>query len=77
MDPIREAVQKYLDDAKDGWTCSAYFVAVGLERFGPNGELEFGRCWIAPGEQAEWVSSGLIESVVEARESAEEVNDDD
>jgi hypothetical protein len=59
-DPIKTAIQTVLDQHGDGWTCSDFVVAIGLERVDSDGELETMPWWYAPKAQAEWVTDGLI-----------------
>ncbi len=70
-DPIREAIQEFLEDALgDDWHVSHYVVAIGLDKIA-NGELQTSHWWYAPDSQADYVTTGLLVAVDEMREEAE------
>jgi len=65
---IRDAIQSLLDSQGDGWELAQHVVVVALERIA-DGQVETGTwCWTPPG-QAEWMTTGLLDAVIEARES--------
>ncbi len=65
---VREAIQAVLDAEGDGWAVSQHVVVVALERI-TDGRIESGTwCWTPPG-QPEWMTSGLLDDVIAARES--------
>lgn len=59
MDPIREAIQAWLDSDNDGWTCSHFAVVMGLERV-RDGEWEHVAYLYSPPLQPEYVTDGLV-----------------
>lgn len=61
------AIQDVLDAEGDGWTLSHYIVVMGIERMNSEGSVD-SAAWIAkPAEQPEYVTDGLISSVIEDR----------
>lgn len=71
MDAIRAAIQQLLDEAGDGWQLAHFVVAVGLERVTSDGVVETTPWWLAPKQQAEYVSDGLLLAVEEMRSAIE------
>lgn len=72
---ITAAIQALLDEYGDGWNLGQFVLALALERVTPDGRLESTVWTWAPTEQADWMSSGLLE---EARDlQAYAVQDDD
>lgn len=67
MDRIRDLLQQLLDEAGDGWSVSHWFIAVGLERI-DDGHLVSGRWWLTPDGQPEYVTDGLLDAVIAARD---------
>lgn len=59
MDPIREAIQTWLDSDADGWQVSHFAVVMGLERF-TDGDFESASFLYAPPMQADYVTNGLV-----------------
>ena len=70
-DPIRNGIQKALDSMGDGWTAAHYIVCLGLERVTSDGELETCGFWLAPPEQADYITDGLLMAVEESRSCTE------
>lgn len=66
-DPIRDALQRHLDECGDGWSVRDYVVSLGIERIVDGGGIETATYWIAPMEQAEYVTDGLLRSTFDAR----------
>lgn len=66
-DPIRDALQQHLDECGDGWSVRDYVVSLGLERVLADGGIETATYWIAPREQAEYVTDGLFRSAWDDR----------
>jgi len=63
-DPIRAAIQDWLDRDGEQWQVSHYAVVLGLERV-RDGEFE-SLAWVhAPPDQPDWVTNGLIEKADE------------
>lgn len=60
---VAEALQLVLDDAGDGWTLSAYVVAMGLERVNDDGGIEsIPWCYAAPNQPC-WTTTGLLDEL--------------
>jgi hypothetical protein len=59
MDPIRAAIQAWLDDDGDGWQVSHFAVVMGLDRF-QDGDFEDASFLYAPPMQADYVTNGLV-----------------
>lgn len=75
MDPLREAIQKFLDENGDGWTLTQYVVAMGLEKINIDGSVEAIGWYHAPEHQADWQTSGLLEQATELHKNAETEDD--
>lgn len=58
-DPIREAIQAWLDTDCDGWTVSHLAVIMGLERV-HDGTFENASFLYAPPLQADYITNGLV-----------------
>lgn len=72
MDPIKDEIQKYLDEhERDGWTVTQYVIAMGLSRIDSDGNIESIAWYHAPQGQADWQTQGLLHSAVELSEAAE------
>lgn len=72
FDRIREAVQAVIDSEQfEGWTVSQFVVAMGLERILSDGRMEACSWYLAPPDQADWMTAGLLEAGLELRASAE------
>lgn len=73
-DAIRKAVQAVLDQEGDGYHVGQIVICMGLERVTSDGELESAPWWWAPPGQPEWMTDGLIESVVLLRAAFEDAD---
>lgn len=71
MDPIRDAIQRHLNECGEGWNVTQYVVAMGLQRMDSNGNIESTAWYYAPPDQADWHTTGLLHSAVELDEDAE------
>lgn len=72
IDRIREAVQAVIDaEEGEGWTVAQWVVAMGLERILTDGTMEGCSWYVAPPEQADWITAGLLEAGLELRAAAE------
>jgi len=72
IDKIRQAVQAVIDaEGGEGWTVSQFVVALGLERILSDGSMEGCAWYVAPAEQADWMTAGLLEASLELRSGAE------
>lgn len=70
-DLVRSALQAVLDADGDGWVVGPHVTAMGIERVLADGTVESYAWYLCPTEQAEWVTSGLLASVLELRATAE------
>lgn len=59
---VERALQLVLD-AGDGWTLSAYVVALGLERVLPDGTIESIPWSFAAPNQPVWATRGLLDEL--------------
>lgn len=73
-DQIRRAVQAVLDQDGDGYHVAQLVVCMGIERVNAAGEIESAPWWWAPTGQPEWMTDGLIESVVMLRAAFEDAD---
>jgi len=72
MDRIRHAIQAVIDsEDSQGWTVSQFVVAMGLERILSDGTMEACSWYMAPPDQADWMTAGLLEAGLELRSGAE------
>lgn len=68
---IRAAIQALLDDEGDGYVCGQLVIGMGLERIGPDGEVE-AIPWVwAPSDQPDWQTTALLESAIDLRAQAD------
>ena len=67
MSDIHAAIQAMLDAHGDGWQVAQYVVCLGLERVGPDGELESSPWIYTPQQQPDWMTDGLLEAAAEMR----------
>ena len=67
MSDIRAAIQAVLDSYGDGWQVAQYVACLGLERVNSDGELESSPWILAPPQQPEWMTDGLLEAALEMR----------
>jgi hypothetical protein len=73
MDPIRDELQRILDEWGDGWSVSHYAVIVGIERM--TGDSVESTAYVhAPDSQARYVTSGLL---LDGAKSLNDVDDED
>lgn len=70
-DRIRAAIQGLLDALGDGWTLTQHCIVMGLERV-HDGRIEAISWWWAPAEQADWMTTGLLEHALELRIPADD-----
>lgn len=72
---IRAAVQALLDEHGDGWELGQIVIAMGLERVTADGRLE-SSAWVwAPAEQADWMTTGLLDEAQDLRAYIEHHDD--
>ncbi len=64
---IRAAIQAMLDRYGDGWQVAQFVVALGLEKVGPDGDLESIPWVYAPTGQPDWQTDGLLEAAIDLR----------
>ena len=69
---LRAALQLLLDEEGDGWTPTQHVVCVGLERISADGQIEAGSWAWAPPSQPEWMTTGLLEEVINSRAGADD-----
>jgi hypothetical protein len=71
-DRIREAIQIHLNRVdNEGWVVVQYVVAIGLERINSDGKVE-SQAWIlAPDDQPEWQTDGLLDGAIQLRSTAD------
>jgi len=72
---IRHYLQQMLDNSGDGWQLGQYVICLGLERVNSDGDLEFSPWVWAPSVQADWMTDGLLQAVMNLREDAEICDD--
>lgn len=79
LDALRAALQALLDYEGDGWHVGHYVVVLGIERVGEDNTVESGVWTAAPKDQAEYVSTGLLETAVTFRSACvcDTADDDD
>lgn len=70
-DELRDAIQRLLDEAGDGWTVTQFVVAMGLVRITSDGRLEAIPWHWAPPDQPDWQTVGLLNEAVDRLESAD------
>ena len=76
-DYLRDAIQRLLNEAGDGWHVTQYVIAMGLERINPDGSVECVAWHWSPRDQPEWQSLGLLDRAVEAMHENQYEEDDD
>lgn len=72
---LRAALQYVLDCEGDGWMLNHYAVVMGLQKMDAVGKLSNTAWVIAPMDQADYVTDGLISCAEEMRAAAE-IDDD-
>lgn len=71
-DLLRAAIQKVLDVADcDGWQVHQFVISIGLERMNSDGRVENTPWVMAPEEQPDWQTDGLLRAAIELREEAD------
>lgn len=60
---VAEALQLLLDTEGDGWTLSAYVIAMGLERVTADGSIESIPWSYAAPNQPCWATTGLLDEL--------------
>ena len=76
---FRAALQELLNAEIDeeGWLLDHYVVIVGVQKMGPNGKVTSSSWMTVPDDQADYVTSGLLDSAFDMQANAtEEVEDD-
>jgi len=72
MDRIRQAVQAVIDSEDgQGWTVAQWVTVMGLERILSDGTMEATSWYMAPPDQPEWMTAGLLEAGLEMRNGAD------
>lgn len=72
IDRIREAIQAVIDaEEGQGWNVAQWVAVMGLERILSDGRIEACSSYLAPPDQADWMTAGLLEAGLELRASAE------
>lgn len=71
LDKLRAAIQAILDGEGEGWTLGPFVVVMGIERIQDDGEVDGCSWYWTPRNQAEWMTTGLLESAIEMRSSAD------
>lgn len=66
-DNLFQAIQQLLDSYGDGWIVGHVVLALGLERVGPDGEIESSPWLWCPPHQPDWQTDGLLEAAIEMR----------
>ena len=69
---IRAAIQALLDASGDDWTLTQHVILMGLERV-TDGRIESTSWYWCPPEQAEWMTTGLIEHAMVLREECDDL----
>ena len=69
-DAIRAAIQALFDADGDGWQVGQWVAIVGIERVRDD-NIESTSWYVHPPDQAEWMTTGLLEAVRELRAGAE------
>lgn len=76
---LRAALQEILDTESDeeGWLLDHYVVVMGIQKIDSNGKVNSASCMTVPEDQADYVTTGLLDSAVDMNANAtEEVEDD-
>lgn len=76
---LRAALQALLDAEDDdgGWLLDHYVVVMGVQKIDPDGKVNSSSCMIVPEDQADYVTTGLIDSAVDMNADATEEFEDD
>lgn len=72
---LREVLQQILDGEADGWILNHYLIVMGLQKIGPDGQVETTAWVTSPNDQADYVTDGLLAAAVDMREGC--IIDDD
>lgn len=77
LDKLREAIQAVIDaeDNAEGWTLGAFVIVMGIERIDDDGEVSATSWYWTPRSQADWMTTGLLETAIEMRSGADIVDD--
>jgi hypothetical protein len=76
FDKLRKAIQDILDASdSEGWELAHYVVVVGIERLTSDGKVQTAVWAAQPGDQADYITDGLLASAEDIRASAD-VEDD-
>ena len=67
---IRAAIQALFDADGEGWQVGQWVAIVGIERVRDD-NIESTSWYVHPPDQAEWMTDGLLESVITMRHTAE------
>ena len=71
VDRLKAAIQKLLNSDGEGWVLDQFVIAMGLQRFTSNNEVE-STAWVwAPTEQPDWITDGLLRAASELREDSD------
>jgi hypothetical protein len=76
---FRAALQALLDGENgEGWLLDHYVVVMGVQKIDSDGKVDSGSWMTAPGDQADYVTMGLLNSAVSMQsDTSEEVDDCD
>lgn len=69
---LRAALQLLLDEEGDGYSVTQHIVCMGVERLGADGDIQSGAWSWAPPDQPEWMTTGLLEEVINSRAGADD-----
>ena len=75
FDHLKIALQYLLDCEGDGYQLAHYVLAVGLQRMDQTGSITSTAWLVAPAEQADYITAGLLDSAEEMR-ATQEIDDD-
>lgn len=75
---IRAALQALLDaETGDGWLLDHYVVVMGVQKIDSDGKVTSASWMTAPEDQADYITTGLLDSAAAMRADAtEEIEDD-
>lgn len=69
LERLRDAIQAVINEEGDaeGWALTQFVVVMGLERIDYQGNIEATAWYWTPPDQAEWMTTGLLETGLEMR----------
>ena len=75
---FRAALQKLLDgENSEGWLLDHYVVVMGVQKIDSDGKVNSGSWMTSPEDQADYVTTGLLNSAVSMQaDTTEDIEDD-